>query len=159
VQEFPKCRHHYSGKNVTVNNAAEEAALGGGWADSPVVFNRYKGPRSDTAEQYDPCKWVDEWPIVGLSDSYRMKIRGQLLRVHASFWRSPDAPNAAIEAMKSAVNSIAKTLLDAGVLNQVHLKDNIPLLVWDSAIAGGWWRLGSDTPHEMFPEHLGHYWV
>src|ERR1039458_6084949 len=32
-------------------------------------------------------------------------------------------------------------------------------LVWDSAIAAGWWRCASETPQNIFPERVGHYWV
>jgi hypothetical protein len=31
--------------------------------------------------------------------------------------------------------------------------------VWDSAIAGGWWRFASETPMCIFPEPISHYWV
>lgn len=31
--------------------------------------------------------------------------------------------------------------------------------MWDSAIAGAWWRLASESRQDIFPEQLGHYWV
>src|SRR6185437_7257596 len=32
-------------------------------------------------------------------------------------------------------------------------------LVWDSAIAGGWYRLAGESHQNIFPEKLGHYHV
>ena len=42
---YPTCRYDWSGKTITVQNAAEEAELGKGWADTSAVFKPYKGPR------------------------------------------------------------------------------------------------------------------
>jgi hypothetical protein len=39
------------------------------------------------------------------------------------------------------------------------LRQQIPQLLWDAAIAGEWWRCASETPQTIFPERLGHYWV
>jgi hypothetical protein len=33
------------------------------------------------------------------------------------------------------------------------------VLIWDCAIAGGWWHLASEAPTDIFPERIGHYWV
>src|SRR5258708_7572817 len=63
------------------------------------------------------------------------------------------------EAMEHAFNGIANVLLDAGKLTEQLLESDIPALVWDSAIAGGWWRLASETPKRIFPEQIGHYSV
>jgi hypothetical protein len=61
--------------------------------------------------------------------------------------------------MRLAFDGVAHVLFDAGLLGLEHLAKDIPQLVWDSAIAGGWWRLASETPCDIFPEKLGHYWV
>jgi hypothetical protein len=91
-------------------------------------------------------KWVDEWSVPGLSEDHRKKIKAQLLRAHAAFWRSPDAPDAAAGAMVLAFHGVAQSVFDAGLLTEELLEKDITRLVWDSAIAGGWWRLASETP-------------
>jgi len=60
--------------------------------------------------------------------------------------------------MRLAFSRIAAVLLEAGILAHKHLEKEIPDLVWDSAIAGGWWRYASETPLSIFPEAIGHYW-
>ena len=85
-QALPSCRYHYTGKTVTVNNAEEDAALGGGWAKSPAAFDPYKGPRRPDPK-HDPAKWVDEWSVE-LSEGLRDKIKAQLWRAHKAFCRS-----------------------------------------------------------------------
>jgi len=50
-------------------------------------------------------------------------------------------------------------LFDAGILTEQLLQDETVQLVWDSAIAGGWWRFASETQQNIFPEQVGHYWV
>jgi hypothetical protein len=159
-QAFPACRYHYSGKATTVQNPEEDKALGGGWAKSPTEFAPYQGPRR-LGPQHDPVKWVDQWLVEGMSEDHRKKVKAKLHRAHAAFWRSPDAPNADTDAMRLAFDfdGVAHVLFDAGFLNEPRLAKDIPQLVWDSAIAGGWWRLASETRLDMFPEKLGHYWV
>jgi len=151
-------KYHWSGKNRTVKSAEEEAALGGGWASSPAAFAPYQGPRTTNRDQ-DPERWVDSWDVLGLSPESKKTIKAHLSRVDSEFWKSPDAPSADATAMKSAFDKIAEVLSRAGLLNQALLDDQIPALVWDSAIAAGWWRLASETPNEVFCERLGHYWV
>lgn len=46
-----------------------------------------------------------------------------------------------------------------GAHTDALLRQQIPELVWDSAIAAGWWRADSETPLDIFPEKLGRYWV
>jgi hypothetical protein len=157
-QAYPKCKYHYSGKTIAVQNPEEEKALGGGWANNPTAFAFYQGPKR-ALPQHDPVKWVDDWTVAGISEDHRNKIRVQLLRAHAAHWKSPEAPNADTEAMRLAFGGVAQVLLDAGLLSREHLLKEIPQLVWDSAIAGGWWRLASETPRDMFPDKLGHYWI
>src|SRR5207253_2451885 len=92
-------------------------------------------------------------------ENRRDKIKAQLLRAHAAFWNSPNASDADTKAMRIAFDGVAHVLFDAGLLSQELLANEIPQLVWDSAIAGGWWCLASETYQDMFPEKLGHYWV
>jgi hypothetical protein len=160
-QEYPKAKYHWSGKTVTVQNADEDTALGGGWANSPSAFDAYKGPRRARIEDRDPCKWLDEWSVPGLSSEHRKKIKAQLLRAEGAFERSPDADpeSAALACMRQAFHGIAGVLVDAGILTEDLLRKEIPELVWDSAIAGGWWRRASETRQDIFPEQRGHYWV
>ena len=157
-QPYPSCRYHFTGKIATVNNPEEDAALGGGWADSPNIFDPYRAPRR-LRPQHDPVKWVDQWSVEQLSEGDRTKIKAQLLRAHAAFWKSPEASDADTAAMKTAFDGIAHILLDAALLSEQRLAVDIPKLVWDSAIAGGWWRLASETRQSIFPQALGHYWV
>ena len=155
---YPAAKYHYTGNTIVVKNPEEDAALGGGWADRPNAFDPYKGPRR-LGPQHDPVKWVDQWSVEGLSEGDRKKIKAQLLKAHAAFWKRPDAPNADSEAMRLAFDGVARVLFETGLLNEQPLAKEIPELVWDSAIAGGWWRLASDTPQKIFPERLGRYWV
>jgi hypothetical protein len=157
-QKYPKVKYHWSGKETTVQTANEETALGGGWADTPAAFAPYRGPRTASAEHH-PERWVDEWPISGLSDEDRQRIKAQLWRADSEFWKSPDAPSADTTVMRLAFDGVASVLFSAGILTEQLLRDQIPLFVWDSAIAAGWWRLASEAPHDMFREQLGHYWV
>jgi hypothetical protein len=157
-QEYPKVRHHWSGKEITVKNSEEEASLGGGWANSPADFAPYKGPRTGSAV-HNPERWVDEWAIPGLSPEARNKVRAQLWRADSEFWKSPDEPSADTAAMRIAFDGVASALFTAGILTDQLLREQIPLFVWESAIAAGWWRLASESPNTIFREQLGHYWV
>lgn len=160
-QEYPRVKYHWDGRDVTVQNADEENDLGGGWAKLPSSFDPYKGPRQDRIEERDPCKWLEEWSAPGLSAEPRKKIRAQLLRADGAFDSSPDAdPESAARAcMRQAFEGIAQVLWDAGILTQDLLRHEIAELVWDSAVAGGWWRRASETRQDIFPEQLGHHWV
>ena len=158
-QAYPKVKYHWTKRPTTVKNADEEAALGGGWAESPAVFESYKAPSRARPGQNDPTKWVNEWSVCGLTEIHRKKIKAQLMRADGAFWRSPDLPTADVDSMGLAFNGIAQVLFDAGILTRQLLAQEIPTLVWDSAIAGSWWRLASETRQDIFPEQLGHYWV
>jgi hypothetical protein len=157
-QPFPSCRYHYSGETRVVKNPEEDAALGGGWAKSPAAFAPYQGPRR-LGPQHDPVKWADQFPVGGLSEGDRRTIKARLKRAHSAFWRLPDDPNADIKAMRLAFDGVAQVLFAAGLLTEQLLANDIPRLVWDAAIAGGWWCLASETRQDMFPDQLGHYWV
>jgi hypothetical protein len=157
-KEYPKWKYHWNGKAVKVKNAHEEAALGGGWANTPAAFNAYKGPRQAPVDQQDPVKWVDEW-LLGLSCNLRDKVKAAVLRAHAAFWRRPDEASANVNSMQQGFDGVAGVLFEAGILTEQLLQGDIPLLIWDSAIAGGWWRFASETRQDIFPEQVGHYWV
>lgn len=160
-QPYPKCKYHWSEKKAIVQNAEEDAALGGGWAESPAAFVPYRGPRSVRSEERNLCRWVDEWSVPGLASEHRKKIRAHLLRADGAFDRLPDADpeSAARECMRQAFCGIAQVLYDAEILTTDMLRTDIPQLVWDSAIAGGWWRRCSEAREDIFPEQCGHYWI
>jgi hypothetical protein len=82
-----------------------------------------------------------------------------LLRADAQFWKSPDTPDAHRTIMRQAFDGVAMVLLVAGILTEPLLRNQIPELVWDSAIAGGSWRCASETPARIFPYRMGHYWA
>jgi hypothetical protein len=158
-QEYPKTKYHWTGKTVTVKSLDEEVALGGGWTDSTSAFDPYKRPRPAKTNQRDPKKWVDDWQVSGLSAEHRTKIKAQLLRADAAFWASPESTGADLTSMKLAFDGVAKVLFEAEILTEQLLQGEVPALVWDSAIAGGWYRFASETPETIFPERLGHYYV
>lgn len=56
-QAYPKCKYDWSEKPITVKNSIDEAALEKGWADTPAVFEPYKGPRPPKTQDQDPLKW------------------------------------------------------------------------------------------------------
>src|ERR1051326_533809 len=158
-QEYPKVKYHWIKPTVTVNSAEEEKALGAGWGNTPATFDPYKNARLARTGRQDPVKWVDEWSVPGLSSEHRKKIRTQLLRADGAFERLSDPDSAAVASMRQAFDGVAEVLFQAGILTEDLLQDNIPQLVWDSAIAGGWWRFASESREDIFPERLGHYWV
>jgi len=148
MPQYPKHKYHWFRDPLIVKSAVEEATLGGGWADTPAAFNAYRGARPVRNEQHDPAKWVDEWSV-RLSGLHRQRIKAQLLRADAAFSRSPDPPSADVDCMRLAFNEIARVLFEAGILTRPLLQNEIPLLVWDSAIAGGWWRFASETCQDV----------
>ena len=156
--KYPKCKYHWT-KGVVVHNADKEAALGGGWADTPAAFEEFRGPRRARTAQHNPIKWVADWPVPGVTSDLRQRMKVELLRTDAAFWRSPDTPSAHLTTMREAFDGVAMVLFAAGILTESLLRNEIPQLVWDSAIAAGWWRCASETPQGIFPERLGHYWV
>jgi|HubBroStandDraft_4_1064222.scaffolds.fasta_scaffold18025_1 hypothetical protein len=158
-QEYPKCKYSWAGKTVIVHNLEQEAALGGGWADTPAAFTPYRGPRPGRADRDDPLQWVDQWPVAQLSAVDRRRLKAQLLKADAAFWKAPDVPSAEVDTMRLAFVGIAEVLFDAGILTEPLLRNEIEQFVWDSAISGGWWRLASETRRDIFPEQVGHYWV
>ena len=121
-------------------------------------------PRSQRRQNRRKCcsfkpALTDQWDVANLSADTRQAIKAAILRADATFWNCPDAPGANTEAMRFAFSGIAKALFKSGVLTEYVLITEIPLLVWDSAIAGGWWYLAAETRTEIFPYQMGHYWV
>jgi hypothetical protein len=158
-QAYPKWKFHWSKPDQCVSNAEEEAKLGAGWADTSAAFAPYRDPARARPQHPDPLKWLADWMVPGLSPNHREKLKAQLLEAHAAFWKAPERTSAAVDSMRLAFDGIAKVLLEAEILTEQLLESDIPLLVWDSAIAGGWWHLASEERKDIFPERLGHYWV
>jgi hypothetical protein len=157
-QEYPTVRHHWIKQEKLVKNADEDAALGPGWGPKDA-FAPYRGARSGGNDRHDPVKWVDSWRVPGLSPECRNKIKAQMLRADGAFWRAPDSASADLSAMNLAFDGVARVLFEAGILTKSRLENEIPTLIWDSAIACGWYRFASETPERIFPERLGHYHV
>jgi len=157
-QNFPKWKHHWTQGGKIVNNAEEEAALGGGWADTATAFEPYRRrwPRS---EQQDPTRWVDTLQIAGLSSAVKDKMKAPLRRADATFWNAPDSEGADRIAMKAAFAGVAKLLFGAGLLTTDILQKDLPIMVWEAAIAAGWYRFAAESPSTIFPEKIGRYHV
>ena len=68
---------------------------------------------------------VDAWTVADLSSEHRNRIKAQLLRADATYWRSPDAASAAMDAMRQAFAGVAKVLAEAGILTEELLKNEI----------------------------------
>lgn len=113
-QAYPKWKYHWNKPAQIVSNSDEEARLGGGWADTPAAFEPYRDPTRARPKQPDLFRWVADWVVPGLSPRDREKIKAQLLKADAAFWKAPDGPSSAADSMKFAFNGIAKVLFDSG---------------------------------------------
>jgi hypothetical protein len=60
--------------------------------------------------------------------------------------------------MRLAYEGVAQVLFDAVALTQEVLDVDLPIFIWDCAVAGRWWHLASEQPTEVFSERIGHYW-
>jgi hypothetical protein len=156
---YPRWKHHWSRDAKIVNSLNEEMALGGGWADTPGPFEPYRDPNKTRPKEPNPVKWVPGWLPDLLSANHRKQIEACILRADSAFWKAAVYPASTAESMQEAFKGIAQVLFDAGMLTESRLKKDIPDLVWDSAIAAGWWHLASELPQSIFPEKVGHYWV
>jgi hypothetical protein len=156
--DYPKYKYSWKGAEALVKSLDEEKALGGGWADNPAAFAPYEDPRRARPHNPDPLRWVDQWNVTNLSAEIRQAVKVAILRAHAAFWKLPDAPSADCDSMRLAFTGIASALSDAGILTKELLENEIPLLVWDSAVAGGWWYRAAEMRTEIFPHRIGHYW-
>jgi hypothetical protein len=84
-------------------------------------------------------------------------MKSELLKAHAIFYRNPAGDHyPEIRPMQAAFAGIARVLFDAGILTVELLKNELGLLVLESAISGGWWHAPIDTREEIFPGHYGH---
>jgi hypothetical protein len=108
-----------------------------------------------------PTKWVDEWPLPGLSAVDRMRIKAVLLKAHATYHRGDwrDSLESAITAMQQAFGGIASILFDANLLTLELLQNELRLFLVESSDAGNWLTLGG-VPRdgertEIFPGYLG----
>jgi hypothetical protein len=158
IREYPKRKGHWHGKTITVSSAAEDAALGSGWADTRAEFAPYKGPRRLGLEHI-PDRWVDGWQVCGLVPEHRVSIKAAIWKADSEFWNLPDDLPTCLAAMRTLFNAVANVLFAAGILTEKLVREDILLFVWDCAIAAGWWRRASETPNGIFRERLGHYWV
>jgi hypothetical protein len=158
-QSYPKNKYHWDGRNRQVKTLKEEIALGGGWANSPGEFDACKDTRKLRPKTPDPLKWIEEWAPLPLSPEVRKKLRADLLRADSAFWRAPNYPIGTVASMRKAFDGLAEILFKERLLTESILEADLPALVWDSAIAGGWWHLASETPRSIFPEKIGRYWV
>jgi hypothetical protein len=156
---YPRWKYHWSGESKIVYSLTEELSLGGGWANTPGVFEPYKGPNKARPKEPDLSKWVAGWLPDVLSAEDRRKISACLWTAHSVFCREAKYPTSTAESMHKAFDGIAQVLFDAGMLTESRLTEDISALVWDSAIAAGWWNLASELPQSIFPEKVGHYWV
>jgi hypothetical protein len=156
---YPRWKYHWSRDAKIVNSLNEETALGGGWADTPGPFEPYRDPNKVRLKEPNPLKWVDGWLPDVLSAEHRKEIAACLWSADSIFWKKANYPTSTAESMCEAFARIAHVLFGAGLLTESRLKEDIPALVWDSAIAGGWWHLASDLPQSIFPYPVGHYWI
>jgi hypothetical protein len=105
---YPTWRYHWKKPAVVVNNDAEKAALGGGWADTPAAFKPYLDARLPS-EVRDPVKHVTDWLKAGQFPVDHRLIKAALWRADATFPRAPAASSAAAaEAMRLAFDEIAR---------------------------------------------------
>lgn len=87
----------------------------------------------------DPTKQVDGWPISGLSENDRKKIKAELHKAHAVFLRAgPYDAYGFIAPMVQAFSRTAGILFDANILTVEILENTLERFVIESAIAGGW---------------------
>jgi hypothetical protein len=157
-KEYPKWKFHRIKEAVIVKDALEEAALGPGWTNSQGAFDEKAA--IVTTERSNPLRWVDEFQSPGLLTQHREKIKAMLLKAEAAFYReSPKHSEPHVAAMQLAFSGVVEVLFEARILTPELLENEIPALVWDSAIAGGWWHPASDERTDGFPDYFGHYWV
>jgi hypothetical protein len=157
--QYPKYKYHLTKKAVIVKDPDAEGALGIGWANTEGPFEPYRGPRPARCGPQACLRWVDEWPIPNLSPDLGKRIKSQFLKADALFWKSPDDPATLEGCMQRAFAGVAEVLWDAGIVSESLLENEIPALVWDTAVAAGWWRYASETLTDISAQKVGHYWV
>jgi hypothetical protein len=157
-EPYPAVRYHWNKSPVVVHNLEEDAALGRGWTGTPRLFDAYKGPRPPRPDSQMALRWAEQWLVAGLPPQLRARIKLQLLRTDETFWGSPEDAKA-VAAMKQAYDGVAGEMAEAGLLTEQLLRSEVSELVWDTAIAAGWWRYGSENEADIFPDKIGHYWI
>jgi hypothetical protein len=84
-------------------------------------------------------KAVDEWSLTGLSGDQRKRIKAQILKADAEYWKaSVDDDSADVRALRLAFDGITAVLFDAGILTPELLENGVPELAWISGTAGNW---------------------
>jgi hypothetical protein len=128
--------------------------------ESSLEFERQPILQEPTRQaSADPTKWVEDWQPSRFPDVDGRLVKVAILRADTVFWRGgSDALSSAIETMRLAYKGVAQVLFDAGALTQRVLEIDLPIFMWDCAVAGGWWHLASEQPTEIFSEPIGHYW-
>ena len=134
------------GPNSRVSRAFDQLGI----TQSVVVAERRF---NDLAREYFQA-WYSSATGYEIFVEWLEVLKKQVLQDLRSVWASADA-----NAMRDAFNGIARVLAEAGLLTEEILRNEVPLFVWDSAIAGGWFRWASERAEDIFPERLGHYWV
>jgi hypothetical protein len=87
----------------------------------------------------DPTNLVDEWPLPSLSLTDRKRIKAHLLSASAVYKRgNPSDSRRFVAPIQQAFDGIASVLFDARILTSEVLKNQLPLLLLESAIAAGW---------------------
>lgn len=163
-KDFPKWRFHWQWDPIVVNTRDEELALGRGWGDSRHDFDEFRNRAYRAARQEDwppfeadPIRWVDDWHVTGLTPALANEIKARILSAHSSYRRRPvgDCRKAALRAMSAAFTGVSEALFDSGILTKHLLDADVPVLIWDSAVAGGWWPWASDDDRNIFRRKIG----
>jgi hypothetical protein len=73
-KKYPGWKYHWTKDALIVKNAEEEAALGGGWADTPAAFEPYKGARpAGRISKPSQGGWISGWYRPRLPVAARIK--------------------------------------------------------------------------------------
>ncbi len=106
---------------------------------------------------YALIKLVDEWPLTGLSSSDRSRIKAQLLKAQAAYYRSKANEIGFVKSMRQAFDGIAKILFEAKLLTVEFLENQLRLMVLEAAITGCWWPTDDREKRvEIFPGYFGY---
>ena len=105
----------------------------------------------------DPTRWVDEWPLPGLSETDRTRIKAALFKAHAGYLRAPMDSLGYIEAMQQSFSEIAAVLFNSALLTVPILENQLRLFVVEAAVAGGWRSVpDNEVRVEIFAGYFGH---
>jgi hypothetical protein len=125
--------------------------------DTPIVASPRARRKGAIIPERDPTKWVDEWPLPGLSLTDRTRIKSQLLKAHAIVLRTGGDPYKFIRPMQQAFDGIANILFESNLLTLEILESQLRLFVLEAAIAGDWIAYFThDEPRtEIIPGYFG----